>query len=125
MLFCTDSFFFRCGSCPDSGTGIFVVRVLATGLPVTPPITTYQDTAERSADTQWCNGNGQHVVMVGALVRILTAVVFLSFFKIFFLTKLKQVLVLRVLGLGSRLQEVRLDRRSKQGGSGRTSYLRV
>ena len=37
---------------------------------------TYQDTAERSAGTLWYNGNGQHVVMVGALVWILTAVVF-------------------------------------------------
>ena len=46
--------------------------------------------------------------MVGALVRILTAVVFLFF--TFFLDKtyvFRQVLVLRVLGLGSRLQEVR------------------
>ena len=77
-------------------------------LPVTPLITTYQDTAERSAGTLWYNGNGRCVVMVGVLVRILTAVVFYLFiFLPFFLTKLKQVLVLSVLGLGSRLQEVR------------------
>ena len=85
---------------PGNRTGIFVVRVLATGLqsnfdrsrqhtllPVTPRITTYQDTAERSASTRWYNGNGRCIVMVGALVRILTAVVFLFF--TFFLTKLK------------------------------------
>ena len=67
------------------GTGIFAVRVPATGLLVTPLITTYQDTAERSAGTLWYNGNGRRVVMVEALVWILTAVVFLPFF----LTKLK------------------------------------
>ena len=73
-------------------------------LPVTPLITTYQDIAERSAGTRWYNGNRRRVVMVGALVRILTAVVFLF---TFFLEVFRQVLVLRVLGLGSRLQEVR------------------
>ena len=77
----------RCGSRPGNGTGIFVVRVPATGLPVTPLITTYQDTAERSAGTRWYNGNRRRMVMVGALVRILAAVVFL--FLPFFLTKLK------------------------------------
>ena len=46
---------------------------------VTPLITTYQDIAERSAGTWWYNGNGRRVVMAGALVRILTAVVFLFF----------------------------------------------
>ena len=43
--------------------------------------------------------------MVGALVWTLTA---FFFFLPFFLTKLIQVLVVRVLGLGSRLQKVRL-----------------
>ena len=57
--------------------------VQATGLPVTPLITTYQDTAERSPGTLWYNGNGQRVVMVGALVRILIAV-HMVFFLLFF-----------------------------------------
>ena len=73
-------FKFCCGSRPGNGTSIFAVRVLATGLPVTPLITTYQDTAKRSAGTWWYNGNGRRVVMVGALVRILTAVVYLFFY---------------------------------------------
>ena len=77
----------RYGSRPGNGTGIFAVRVPATGLSVTPLITTYQDTAERSAGTRWYNSNRRRMVMVGALVRILAAVVFL--FLPFFLTKLK------------------------------------
>ena len=66
-------------------------------LPVTPLITTYQDTAERSAGTRWYNGNRRRVVMVGALVQIITAV---FFFFTFFLTKLsfRQVLVLKGFG---------------------------
>ena len=91
LLILIQSFDLRCGSCPGNGTGIFAVRVPATGLPVTPLITTYQDTAKRSAGTRclginyflkawWYNGNGRRVVMVGALVRILTAVVFLFLF---------------------------------------------
>ena len=47
---------------------------------VTPLITTYQDIAERSAGTRWYNSNRWRIVMVGALVRILTAVIFLFFF---------------------------------------------
>ena len=45
-------------------------------------------TAERSAGTLWYNGNERRVVMVGALVRILAAVVFSFFFNLsFFLDK--------------------------------------
>ena len=82
-----------------TGPVFFAVRVPATGLqynfdqswqhtllPVTPLITTYQDIAERSAGTWWYNGNGQRVVMVGALVWILTDV---GFFYLFSLQNLK------------------------------------
>ena len=63
-------------------------------------------------------------MMVGALVRILTAVVFLFF--TFFLDKtyvFRQVLVLRVLGLGSRLQEVRPTIPARGGSGGEAPQL--
>ena len=64
---------------------------------------------------RWCNGNGRRVLMV------VFAAVFFVFFLPFFLTKLKFlykfILVLRVLGLGSRLQEVRPTILAR-GGSG-------
>ena len=68
--------------------------------PVTLLITTYQDIAERSAGTQWYNGNGRHVVMVGALSSDPHCCGF-SFFLPFFLDKTKGF------GFSSRLQEVK------------------
>ena len=59
------------------------------------------------AGSRWYNGNGWCVVMVMALVWILTAVCFFYLFSSQNYTSLILFLVLRVLGLGSKLQEGR------------------